>query len=79
MEEGEPTKTLLTLMFKSVAANYEDVIAMVPLTKIDSGKINNIFIMVLEAYPLGMMLWLLWLMDTHQMLNFIQMSFVLKI
>ena len=49
MEEGEPTKTLLTVMFKSIAANYEDVIAMVPLTKIDSSKINNLFILVLEA------------------------------
>ena len=54
MEEGEPTKTLLTVMFKSVAAGYEDVIAMVPLTKINSGKINYLFTMVLEAItPLG--------------------------
>ena len=49
MEEGEPTKTLLTVMFKSAAPNYEDVIAMVPLTQIDPGKINNLFILVLEA------------------------------
>ena len=54
MEENEPTKTLLTVMFKSVAEAYEDVIAMVPLTKIDSGKINNLFSKVLEAItPLG--------------------------
>ena len=54
MEEGEPTKTLLTVMFKSVAAGYEDVIAMVPLTKINSGKINYLYTMVLEAItPLG--------------------------
>ena len=54
MEENEPTKTLLTVMVKSVAAAYEDVIAMVPLTKIDSGKINNLFSKVLEAItPLG--------------------------
>ena len=49
MEENEPTKTLLTIMFKSVAADYEDVLAMVPLTKIDSGKLNNLFTMVLDA------------------------------
>ena len=30
MEENEPTKTLSTVMFKSVAEAYEDVIAMVP-------------------------------------------------
>ena len=52
MEEGEPTKTLL--MFKSVASDYEDVIAMVPLTKINSYKINDLFTMVFEAItPLG--------------------------
>ena len=33
MENGEPTKTLFTIMFKSVAADYNDVIAMVPTTK----------------------------------------------
>ena len=49
MEDGEPTKTLLTIMFNSVASDYEDVIAMVPLT-----KINSLFTMVLEAItPLG--------------------------
>ena len=31
MEDGQPTKTLLTVMFKSIAADYEDVIAMVHL------------------------------------------------
>ena len=47
MENGEPTKTLLTIMFKSVAADYNDVIAMVPTTKIDSAEINRLFTMVL--------------------------------
>ena len=30
MEKGEPTKTLLTIMYSSVAADYQDVIAMRP-------------------------------------------------
>ena len=41
MQNGEPTKTLLTIMFKSVAADYNDVIAMVPTTTIDSAEING--------------------------------------
>ena len=42
------------MVFKSSAADYEDVIAMIPLTKIDSGKIHNLFIKCLEAItPLG--------------------------
>ena len=36
MENNQPTKTLLTIMFKSVAVEYEDVIGMVPLTIISS-------------------------------------------
>ena len=54
MENGEPTKTLLTIMFKSVAADYNDVIAMVPTTKIDSAEINRLFTMFLCVItPLG--------------------------
>ena len=54
METGEPTKTLLTVMFKRVAADYHDVIAMVPTTKIDAAKINNLFTLVLDPIsPLG--------------------------
>ena len=36
MENKDQTKTLLTVMFRSIAGNYEDVIAMVPLDKINS-------------------------------------------
>ena len=36
VENNQPTKTLLTIMFKSVAAEYEDVIGIVPLTIISS-------------------------------------------
>lgn len=39
MEENVPTKTLLIVMFKNMAANYEDAIVMATLMKIDSGKI----------------------------------------
>ena len=54
MEGVEPTKTLLTVMFKSVAAPYEDVIALCPMTKIDSSKLNEIFHMVIAAIePIG--------------------------
>lgn len=49
MEENAPTTTLLTIMFKSVAANYKDVIVMVTLRKIDSGKIDNLFVSCLET------------------------------
>ena len=37
--ENAPTKTLLTVMFKNMAANYEDAVVMATLMKIDSGKI----------------------------------------
>ena len=49
MQNGEPTKTRLTIMFKSVAADYNDVIAMVPTTTIDSAEINRLFTMVICA------------------------------
>lgn len=39
MEENAPTKTLLIVMFKNMAANYEDAVVMATLMKIDSGKI----------------------------------------
>ena len=52
MTGDELTKTLLTLMFKSVATGYEDVIAMVPTSKIDSGKIHDLFIKCLESITL---------------------------
>ena len=57
MEQGEPTKTLQTIMFKSVASDYEDVIVMVPLTKINPGKINDLFTMVLTPPPVVTTSW----------------------
>ena len=52
MTGDEITKTLLTLMFKSVATDYEDVIAMVATSKIDSGKIHVCLKNVLKALHL---------------------------
>ena len=49
MEDGQPTKTLLTVMFKSVASDYEDVIAMVPLVKVDSSILYQLLMSVLKA------------------------------
>ena len=54
MAGNELTKILLTLMLKSVAAGYEDVMAMVPTSKIDSGKIHNLSMKCLKSItPLG--------------------------
>ena len=48
------TKTLLTLMFKIVTTGYEDDMAMVPPSKIDSGKIHNLSMKCLKSItPLG--------------------------
>ena len=52
MEKGEPTKTLLTFMYSSVAADYQNVIAMIRTTKVDSTKINDLFNMVLNSLTL---------------------------
>ena len=49
MENNQPTKTLLTVMFKSIASKYEDVIAMVPLTTINSSTLLNLFTSVMTA------------------------------
>ena len=35
-ELGEPTKTMLCIMIKSVAGPFKDMVAMIPLVKIDS-------------------------------------------
>ena len=49
MENTEQTKTLLTVMFSSIAGEYEDVIAIVPLHKINSTIIANLFKNVLKC------------------------------
>ena len=49
MENTEQTKTLLTVMFSSIAGEYEDVIAIIPLHKINSTIIANLFKSVLKC------------------------------
>lgn len=45
---------MITVIYNSVASDYEDVIAMIPTIKIDSAKINSLFIMVLDSItPVG--------------------------
>jgi hypothetical protein len=48
-ENSEATKTLLCFMVKSVAGKYEDVVAMVPLTSINSEVIARWYDRVLKA------------------------------
>jgi hypothetical protein len=53
-KNGEPTKTLLCMMLKSVAGNYSDVVVMAPLTTINSGIIKKWWDKVIqETTPLG--------------------------
>ena len=49
MSNEQPTKTLLSVMFKGIASKYEDVVAMVPLTKIDSFILHKLFNDVINA------------------------------
>ena len=43
LSNEQPTKTLLSVMIKSTASKYEDVVAMVPLTKMDFFVLHNLF------------------------------------
>jgi hypothetical protein len=53
-ENGEPTKTLLCIMLKSIAGSYSDVVAMIPLTTINSGVIKEWWQKVIqEVTPMG--------------------------
>ena len=49
MASNEIERALLTVMFKSVAAQYEDVIAMVPVVKISSSMLYGLFKSVLSS------------------------------
>ena len=40
METGEPTKTLLIIMYNSIAVDYRDVIALIPTRNVNSTKIH---------------------------------------
>ena len=43
MSNEQPTKELPSVMFKSITSKYEDVVAMVPLTKMDSSILHKLF------------------------------------
>ena len=49
MSNEQPTKTLLSVIFKNIASKYEDLIVMVPLTKIDSSILCKLFNGVMNA------------------------------
>jgi hypothetical protein len=49
LENEEVTKTLLCLMLNGVAGKYQDIVAMVPLTRVSSTIINTWYIRVLEV------------------------------
>ncbi|QQP42241.1 Putative LOC101234274 [Caligus rogercresseyi] len=49
MENAEVTKTLLCFMVKSLCCKYEDVVAMVPLSAINSSVIKKCFYNVLQV------------------------------
>ena len=75
MSNEQPTKTLLSVMFNSIASRYEDVEAIILLTKIDCSilhKLLNDFRMHLPLWV--MMSWFFWLIITPQMSRFIKYS-----
>ena len=43
LENQEATKTLFTIMIKSVSSKYHDVIAMIPIINIDASQIFEVF------------------------------------
>ena len=43
MEQSEATKTLLGFMISSVAGSYRDMVALIPVVKLDSYLINDWF------------------------------------
>jgi hypothetical protein len=48
-ENDDVSKTLLCFMTKSVASNYRDMVAMLPIAKIDAGVIEKNFLAVVDA------------------------------
>ena len=49
MNNEQPTETLPSVMLKSIASKYEDVVAMVPLTKMDPSILHKLFKGVMNA------------------------------
>ena len=49
MSNEQPTKALVSMMFKSIASKYDDVVAMVSLAKVDSSILRKLFNNVMNA------------------------------
>ena len=49
MSNEQPTKALISVMFKSIASKCEVVVAMVPLPKMDSSFLHKLFNDVMNA------------------------------
>ena len=49
MSNEQPTKTPLSVMFMSIASKYEDVVAMVPLRKMNSSILHKLFNDIMNA------------------------------
>ena len=49
MSNEQPTKTLLSVMFMSIASKKEDVVAMVPLRKMNSSILHKLFNDIMNA------------------------------
>ena len=45
----KPTKTLLCSMLKSVAGKYLDIVSLTPVTKINSGIIQKVYLALVEV------------------------------
>ena len=48
-ETKEPTKTLLSFMIKSVCGQYQDMVAMVPVVRLDAELVNTYYKQVLQV------------------------------
>ena len=49
MENGQPTRTLLSFMMSSVVGQYEDLVCFLPVVTLDANKLSEHFYKVLEA------------------------------
>lgn len=49
MENGQPTRTLLSFMLSSIIGNYEDLVCFLPVITLDANTLSDNFYKVLEA------------------------------
>ena len=47
--EGKPAKTILAFMVQSVVGNFEDIVCLIPVNKLDTALLHHWFIIVLKA------------------------------